>query len=249
MKFEDQGIIISLKKYGENSLIVKVFSQNHGIYKGFVRSAKSSKDKVIYQIGNLISFEFRTRIEENLGSFCAVDLMKSYCSKIMFDKMKLDCVKSLFSIIDESFLERENHEILFGKLQDFLQKLSEENSAAKDFLADYIKLELKILKTLGYGIDLSSCVVTNSKVDLAFVSPKSARAVSFEAGKIYKNKLLKLPNFLVEEEAEYGAEHLLEGLQMSGFFLEKFLFAEKSFNKNQNFYRENIKKNLDSLKE
>ncbi len=251
MKFSDCGIIISLKKYGENSLIVKVFSQNHGIYRGFVRSAKSSKDKVIYQIGNLISFEFRARIEDNLGSFFAVDLVRSYCSKIMFDKMRLDCVRALFSIIDDSFLERENQEILFGKLQLFLQKLADEKTTTKDFFADYIKLELKILKTLGYGIDLSSCVVTNSRVDLAFVSPKSARAVSLEAGNPYKNKLLKLPNFLVEEEAEYDQSHLLDGLELSGFFLEKFLFSEKSFAQNQHkfSYRDKIKKNLESLKE
>jgi len=227
MNFTDEGIIISVKKYSENSLIVKIFSRHHGIYRGFVKSAKSSKDKVIFQVGNLVSFEFRSRIEENLGGFFAVDLVKSYCSQIMFERVKLDCVSSLFSIIDDSFLDREEHEILFEKLQIFLQKITNEETEIKSFLADYIKLELKILKTLGYGIDLSSCVVTNSKVDLAFVSPKSARAVSFEAGKPYKNKLLKLPNFLLEDESEIVEEDLLNGFKLSGYFLEKFAFEGK----------------------
>lgn len=251
MKFNDEGIIISIKKYSENSAIVKVFSQNHGIYRGFVRSTKSSKDKVIFQIGNLISFEFRSRLEDDLGSFAAVDLIRSYCSRILFDKMKLDCVSSLFSIIDDSFLERESHEILFEKLQFFLQKITDEKVLTKDFLGEYIKLELEILRTLGYGIDLSSCVVTNSKVNLAFVSPKSARAVSLEVGKPYKNKLLKLPNFLVEDEGEFDEGHLLDGLELSGFFLERFFLEERSFSKNKqhSFYRDNIKKNLKSLKE
>jgi DNA repair protein RecO (recombination protein O) len=226
MKFNDEGIIISLKKYGENSLIVKVFSQHHGIYRGFVKSVRSSKDKVIYQVGNLISFEFRSRIEENLGSFCGVDLVRSYCSKIMFDRMKLDCANSLFSIIDSSFLERESHEILFEKLQNFLQKITQADES-KNFLADYIKLELKILETLGYGIDLSSCVVTNSTVDLAYVSPKSARAVCEDAGNAYKNKLLKLPAFLTKEDAEIDEAELLDGLRLSGYFLEKFIFEDR----------------------
>jgi len=250
MKFNDEGIIISQKKYGENSLIVKIFSHHHGIYSGFVKSVRSSKDKVIFQIGNLVSFEFRCRIEDNLGSFVAVDLMRSYCSKIIFDKLKLDCVKSLFSIIDESFLEREEQQLLFEKLQNFLQKISEDkdNYQAKNFLADYIKIELKILKTLGYGIDLSSCVVTNSKVNLAFVSPKSARAVCLESGKPYQNKLLRLPNFLIEDEVDYDESHLLDGLELSGFFLERFFSEEKSFAKNQQqfFYRNNIKKSLEN---
>ena len=226
MKFTDEGLIISQKKYGENSLIVKVFSREHGIYRGFVNSVKSSKDKAIYQIGNLISFEFRARTEENLGQFAAVDLAKSYCSKIMFDRFKLDCVNSLFSIIDSSFLERENHEILFEKLLIFLQKVVDEDEA-KNFLTDYIKLELKILKTLGYGIDLSSCVVTDSTVNLAFVSPKSARAVCLEAGMPYQNKLLKLPSFLTDEKSAANENDLRDGLRLSGYFLEKFIFEDR----------------------
>jgi DNA repair protein RecO (recombination protein O) len=226
MKFSDCGIIISQKKYGENSLIVKVFSQEHGVYRGFVRFAKSAKDKTIFQIGNLISFEYRSRLEDNLGQFCAVDLIRSYCSKIIFDKVKLDCVNSLFSIIDESFLERENHENLFEKLRLFMHKIAEE-TAPKNFLSDYVRLELKILKTLGYGIDLSSCAVTDSTVDLAFVSPKSARAVSFEIGRPYQSKLLKLPNFLTADDEEIQDKDLHDGLKLSGYFLEKFIFENK----------------------
>lgn len=242
MKFADQGIIISQKKYGENSLIVKVFCANNGIYRGFVSRAKSSKDRVIFQIGNLIFFEFSARNEDSLGQFSHVDLVKSYCSNIMFDSLKLNCVNSLFSIIDASFLERENHQNLFEKLELFLQKISEESCKSKNCLADYIKLELKILKTLGYEIDLSCCVVTNSKVDLAFVSPKSARAVCFEIGEPYQNKLLKLPNFLVQNDVEILEEDLVCGLRLSGFFLEKFIFAEKNLSEKERyfFYRKNI---------
>ena len=98
-------------------------------------------------------------------------------------------------------------------------------------------------------MDLSSCVVTNSKVDLAFVSPKSARAVSFEAGKAYESKLLKLPNFLVDDVTDYDESHLLDGLKLSGFFLEKFLFSEKTFDQNQQkfFYRDNIRASLEAF--
>jgi DNA repair protein RecO (recombination protein O) len=226
MKFSDQGIIISQKKYGENSLIVKVFSRDHGIYRGFVNSIKSSKSRSIFQIGNLISFEFRARNEDNLGQFAAVDLVKSYCSNIMFDALKINCANSIFSIVDHCFLERENHEKLFEKLQNFLQKLIEEDES-KIFLPDYVKLELKILKTLGYGVDLSSCAATNSTTNLAYVSPKSARAVSLEAGKPYQNKLLKLPEFLIGNQIEIAANDLRDGLRLSGFFLEKFVFEDK----------------------
>ena len=110
---------------------------------------------------------------------------------MMFDKLRLDCVRSIFSIIDGVFMERENHQELFEKLQEFLQKLSNDNSQKTDFLANYVKLELEILKTLGYGIDLSCCAVSEETEDLAFVSPKTARAVTAKIGEPYKNKLLK----------------------------------------------------------
>ncbi len=259
MKFTDQGIIISQKNYSENSLILKVFSQNHGIYRAFVSGSKSKKNQSIFQIGNLISFEWRSRNEDGLGQFYYVDLVKSFTAKIIFDRLRLSCCSSLFSIIDSCFLEREEQQDLFNKLHNFLKQISNDAAEKKSFIASYIKLELKILETLGYGIDLSSCVVTNSTENLVFVSPKSARAVSLEAGEPYKNLLLKLPAFLLAEnsiekrgvkndneaenfnsrnaesaEKELEENHknlannnLQDGLKLSGYFLEKFIFAER----------------------
>ncbi len=243
MKFNDEGIIINQKNYGENSLIVKVFSKQHGAYRGFVRSAKSKKNNTIFQIGNLISFEFRSRIEENLGQFFLVDLAASYCSKIIFDKLKINCVSSLFSMLDTFFLERENHEALFFQLENFLQKISKENISNKVIIADYVRLELEILRHLGYGLDLSSCAATNSTTNLTFVSPKSARAVSSEAGKPYQSKLLRLPEFLIsnddrQNDQDISNDYLLEGLNLSGFFLKKFLREENVFgNESYDFLR------------
>jgi len=253
MKFSDNGIIISQKKYSENSAIIKVFSKENGIYSGFVSNLKSKKNQAIFQIGNLISFEWRARSEDGLGHFYYVDLVKSFTAKIIFDRLKLSCCSSLFSIIDSCFLERENHCNLFTKIYNFLLKISDENISKNVFLTDYISLELKILEVLGYGIDLSSCVVTNATTNLTFVSPKSARAVSFEAGKRYENLLLKLPQFLLtqyhsqdlvsadlanhipandednlQNYQEIKDSHLQDGLRLSGYFLEKYIFAEKN---------------------
>ena len=78
MKFTDEGIIISQKNYSENSLILKIFSRHHGIYRGFVKAGKSRKNQVIFQVGNLISFEWRSRIEDGLGQIYYPDLIKSF---------------------------------------------------------------------------------------------------------------------------------------------------------------------------
>lgn len=245
MKFNDKGIIISSRKYGENSLLLKIFSQNHGIISTFVKSVKSSKNKVIYQIGNLISFEYRAKSEENLGQIYYVDLIKSYLSLVIFDRLKIDCASSLFSIVSELFLDGENCHCLFEKINLFLQKINDEKISKNEILSNYVKIELKILKTLGYEVDLSSCAATETSENLVFVSPKSARAVCFEAGKKYENKLLKLPKFLIDENSNFGESCLFDGLKLSGFFLDKFLFSQKEYaNQNHLFYRKNIEKNL-----
>ncbi len=244
MKFSDRGIIIGLKKYGENSAIIKIFSQNHGIYRGFAKNIKSAKVRSIFQAGNLISFEYRARLEDNLGQFFSCDLENSYCAKIIFETAKLDCVNSLFSIIDSCFLEHEEHRELYLKLENFLEKISYSNQQ-KEFISNYIKLELEILNFLGYGIDLSCCVVTNSSVNLAFVSPKSGRAVSLEAGLPYAEKLLKLPQFLLEEIDEFSEEDLANGLKLSGYFLQKFAFANSRINDKEKFNaRQKLEQNL-----
>ena len=243
MKYSDSGIVINVKKYGEKSAILKVFSENYGVYRGFVKYVSSKKNNAILQMGNLITFDYASRLEDGLGSFLNLDLAENNCSRFMLDKLRINCAKSIISIIDDYFLERESFEFLYKKFLEFLQNLGDARIQNQQIIGNYIKLELMILESLGYGIDFSCCVVTNSRVNLAFVSPKSAHAVSIEAGEKYSHKLLKLPNFLLEEKNEnIENNQLIDGLKLSGFFLKKFLFIDDfDKNKQQNsLYRNTI---------
>ncbi|MFM7621157.1 MAG: DNA repair protein RecO [Alphaproteobacteria bacterium] len=246
MKFNDQGFVINSKDYGEKSAVVKILSEEHGICRAFIRQAQSPKTKNILQIGNLISFTYSTRLEENLGNFSHLDIVQSNSAYFMFDKLKLDCVQSIFSIIDDLFLEYDSSPELFNYLNDFLLFLSNNSHKSSAIIAKYIKLELLILQILGYGLDFSSCVVTNSTVNLSYISPKSGRAVSLDAGQKYHHKLLKLPKFILDENAQYANEQLYDGLKLSGYFLEK-IFVSTYANKKL-FYRDNIVKAITKAK-
>ena len=223
MKFADQGIIISILSYGENSAIVKLFSQDHGVYRGFVKSTKSAKSKAIFQVGNLISFEYKSRLEENLGQLSRCDLVKSYCTKILFEKDKLKIASSILRLIDKAILEKLVLEELFLLLSEFLQNLVDENEINKK-IKNYIILEFNILRNLGYEIDISSCVATGVTHNLKYVSPKSARAVCFESGKPYENKMLKLPGFLLNNASLATRQDIKDGLELTSHFLLKFIF-------------------------
>lgn len=219
MNLSDRGIILSSRKYSENSFIVKILSENHGLYSGFVRGASKKNQNIAYQNFNLVDFNWRSRIEENLGFF-QIELARSFLAKIISCPIKLSCLNALALIIENNVLERDSHSEIFHGLLNLLNNLDQENS---EFLQNYIKFEIELLKTLGYGIDLSECAATGSKENLQFVSPKSGRAVSLEAGEKYRDKLLILPQFLIEKGQKITKNAILEGLKLSGFFLDKYL--------------------------
>lgn len=221
LEIKDIGIILALQKYGESSLLIKIISKEHGVCKGFVKGAiKNGKHNSTYQIGNLVDFSWRAKNPDNLGYF-KIELEKSFLSKIIFDKMKLYCITAIVKVISDNILEREPHQELFDKLQDLLQNISKNNI---EFLAQYIKMELYLLQILGYGLDLSYCALTGSSQNLYFVSPKTGRAATREAGLKYQDKLLKIPQFLVDKNHHKVTDHDISlGLNLSGFFLQKYL--------------------------
>ncbi len=67
--------------------------------------------------------------------------------------------------------------------------------------------------------------------NLGYVSPKSARAVSLEAGAPYREKLLPLPRFLIGEQGRPVANHpgadLADAAELTGYFLERHVFAQR----------------------
>jgi DNA repair protein RecO (recombination protein O) len=223
MQICDLGIILSAKKYSENSFIIKIVSKNYGIYSGFMRGSKPSKrnpsKNISYQNFNLVDFSWKSRIAENLGFF-KIEPIKSFLAHIITSPIKLSCLNSLSLIIENNILERDPHPEIFFGLLDLLENLEQENT---DFLQNYIKFEIKLLEILGYGIDLSSCAATGVVENLHFVSPKSGRAVCIKAGEKYRNKLLILPQFLISNSRRVTKDDLLNGLKLSEYFLDKHI--------------------------
>lgn len=230
MKIVDSGVIISIKKYGEDDAIIKIFSQDHGICRGFVKKIGAKKNRAIFQIGNLISFEWKSRTDDGLGAFYYPDLVKSYIAKIMFEKLKLQCFTAISSIIDNCFFERDSHRDLYEKFINFLDEVIAD-CQDEEIIAKYILLEQKVLDEIGYGLDLSCCAATGQVDDLCYISPKTARAVSKEAGLPYHDKLLKLPQFILDnfnesEVKKPSSQELQDGFKINSYFLDKFIFSQ-----------------------
>ncbi|HET6469532.1 MAG TPA: DNA repair protein RecO C-terminal domain-containing protein, partial [Geminicoccaceae bacterium] len=88
----------------------------------------------------------------------------------------------------------------------------------------YVRFELALLAELGFGLDLSACAATGAAEGLAYVSPKSGRAVSRAGAGSYADRLLPLPGFLVGAGEPADDEAVLEGLRLTGYFLRRHMF-------------------------
>ena len=228
--WKDKAIVLSKINYSENSLILKAFTLNNGIKTGLVKGGKKLNKSNIFEAGNLVTLEWKGRNEDVLGIFNC-DLLEANSAIYLNDSKKFMSIISMLNLIEFSFLENESESELFLSTYELIKLIlnNEEN-----WLEVYVKWELLLLKKIGYGLELSKCIVSNTKKNLDYVSPKSGCAVSKTAAKGYEKKLLPLPSFLVTEKKP-SMKSIKEGLELTTYFLIKF---SKSINKNLPFTRE-----------
>jgi DNA repair protein RecO (recombination protein O) len=115
---------------------------------------------------------------------------------------------------------------LFEALDGLLAAL-EAAPAARGWAAALVRFELLLLAELGFGLDLAECAATGATGDLAFVSPKSGRAVSRAAAGAYADRLFRLPSFLVEGGPAAGWNDIFDGLRITGHFLARDVLIER----------------------
>lgn len=190
MEWRDEGIILGTRKHGETSAIVEVMTRHHGRHLGLVRGGRSRKQRPVLQPGNRVELLWRARLDEHLGTFQAEPIALNAAR--LFDSAV--AVYGLQTIAAHLRLlpERDAHEALFEILAVLIDHLDEPGAAAELL----VRFELRLLEELGFGLDLSQCAATGTRDDLAYVSPKSGRAVSRDAGAPYADRMLPLPRFL-----------------------------------------------------
>lgn len=225
MNWNDSGLILSVRKHGENSVIIHAFTRGQGRCAGLVRGGVGRRLRGILQPGNEVELAWRGRLAEQLGTF-TVEARKSRASSLFDTPGALAGGSSALALLDIVLPEREAHATLYEATLLLFDALAEAPDIWPLLLARW---ELGLLGEIGYGLDLSSCAATGATTDLAYVSPKSGRAVSRGAGLPYHDKLLPLPGFLrartLEEDAgeEVSPKEILDGLALTGHFIGKFI--------------------------
>ncbi|MBO6503273.1 MAG: DNA repair protein RecO [Kordiimonadaceae bacterium] len=219
MEWQDDAIVLSAARFGEHDALLEVMTPQHGRSRGFVKAGMSRRNKAVLQPGNKLSVSWRSRLETNLGRF-QVELVHSPLGLLISDPARMAALAAVCAVVQSTMPERQLHEGVFDALDGFIKLLEAEDGQLSVWGAALARIELGILAELGYGLDLSECAATGARDNLIYVSPKSGRAVSAEAGSPYKGRLLDLPAFLMGD-GELGKTPAIAGLQLTGFFLER----------------------------
>ena len=215
MEWTDQGIVLSTRRHGEGGTIVEALTRGHGRHLGLVRGGTSARMRGALQPGNSLKLVWRARLADHLGHY-ASEVARSRAAALIGDRAVLAGLQALAALA-HLLPEREPAAALHDALEVVLDAMAE----GRAWPALMVRWEVGLLAELGFGIDLSACAATGSPDGLAYVSPKSGRAVSRRAGMAYHNRLLALPGFLAGRSGEAATVDILAGFRLTGHFLER----------------------------
>ena len=226
MEWTDEGIVLGTRRHGEANAILEVMTREHGRHLGLVRGGSASRLRPVLQPGNVVRAVWRARLDEHLGHY-TVEPLQLHAASLLAASHVVYGVTHLAALC-RLLPERDPHPEVHEWLSAALSRLDDPLAAG----AEVVRFELRMLAELGFGLDLSSCAATGDAADLSYVSPKSGRAVSRDAGEPWHDRLLRLPAFMMEQPdpAAPSAADVADGFALTGFFLARHVLEPRGLN-------------------
>ena len=219
MQWSDEAILISVRLHGESAGIAELLTRNHGRYLGVVHGIASTRNRATLQPGNRLMVTWRARMPEQLGVIAA-ELALARAPGLFEQRSALVGLNAAIAVATAALPEREPHERVYRATDALLDSIG--GGELPEWGPVFVVWELGLLNELGFGLDLTHCAVTGTPDDLVYVSPRSGRAVSREAGSEYSDRLLSLPPFLRPDgPAEASVTDILAGLRLTAYFLNR----------------------------
>lgn len=224
LEWENPAIILDVVPYGETSLLVYALTRDYGLWQAMVKGGASSKQNVHWQKSVICLLRWRARQEGQLGFFSS-EVIKNPAMILLSHPSSLLMISSACALCHKTLAQKEKQETIFNDLLRFLSLLMIMGEE-KNF-ADYFRWEVSLLGALGYGLDFSACAVTGQKEKemLKYVSPRTGRAVSEEGAGVWRDKLLPLPSFLLDETEQGDEGSWQEAQKLLGYFWHHVVFA------------------------
>ena len=204
MQWDDIGYLISNNRYNENSTITEFFTEKHGKCTGLIFGATSKKIKSYLQIGNKLHINYNYKTEGKLGYF-KIEILNALTPLYFDDYKKLSCIISAMSLIKLFTAEAQENYKIYDLIDKFFDILNQEA-----WVKQYIFWELKLLKLIGYDLELSKIVkkeILNDQISY-YVKSKVGKKI--------------VPNFLIDlNNDNINNISLLSGLKLVGDYMEK----------------------------
>ena len=223
VQWDAPGVVLQATPYGEGDAVVLLLTSEHGCYRGLVRGGSSRRQRSAWDIGNIVQARWAARTSEQLGTFTG-ELLDAPLTRVLDSPLLLATVLAACATAAGALPERVMANETYTALVLLLARLV---NGDPPFVA-LVRWELALLRELGFGLDLTRCAITGAEGELAFVSPRSGRAVAATAAGSWESRLLPLPRFLVDEEQNDATrDDLLAGLRLTGHFLSRDAFGQR----------------------
>ncbi|MCX8500827.1 MAG: DNA repair protein RecO [Alphaproteobacteria bacterium] len=225
LSWHDTAIVIDGVAFNDRASVMTVLSADHGRHRGLVYGIHAPAERSVWQLGNRLQLEWRGRLAEQLGVFNG-EVLATPARMVFDDSLRLATLTAACALAATSLPEQLPQPQIFAGLDSLLGLL-----ASDYFLLAFVRWEVELLAALGFGLDLSVCAVSGKPEELAFVSPRTGRAVGLAAAGPYRDRLLPLPAFLIPAAAAAEPDQpadraaALAGLRLSGYFLEHRVYA------------------------
>ncbi|MGB3407989.1 MAG: DNA repair protein RecO [Jannaschia sp.] len=212
MAWRDRGIVLAARPHGETAAILEVFTQQHGRHLGVVHGGRSRRKAPTLQPGNDVEVSWQARLESHLGTF-TVEPLRSRAGAVLADPLRLSALTSACALASFVLPERDALPDFQARTEGLCDALAD----GQGWLADYVHWEMALLTEAGLPLDLTACAAGGEANDLAFVSPRSGRAVSRAGAGEWADRLLPLPGMLIGGPATL--EDVVQALDLTGHFL------------------------------
>ena len=221
MYWKDEGYLLSKTNFDESSIIINAFTLNHGKYSGIVYGGSSRKQKKIFQIGNKILLNWKSKGENKMGYF-NIELIKAVSPLFFNDKKRSICVLSATTILKILLPERQINKKIYSSFERLIEQFTH-----ADWIKLYIYWELSLIKELGFEISF----LHDNKTQIHYNKSVEINGKYFSIPKLLlKEDNKNISNGLINEALIFNKNLLMENfiipnrlkLPISRNILEKY---------------------------
>ena len=149
MNWEDEGYLLSKRKFRENANIINVFTNTFGKVSGIVYGGNSRKIRNYLQISNKIFIFYTSKNENKIGYF-KTELVEPISPKYFNDKKRSAALMSLTSLLNVLLPESQPYKNIYNSLEKLLK-----NFYHDQWIILFVYWELSLIKELGFDTNIS----------------------------------------------------------------------------------------------